>query len=194
MDTSDNASKSDASLIADAILEAVGEEIVAGLAGNNHTVEDVHDLFMRLAAREDTQYSFRNARIARSESGEPMGVCISYDGADLKRLRVPFFHEANETLGWNMTDEEIDSLPGETEPGEFYLDTLMTLPSYRGCGVARALIMDAAERSRQIGKPLGLLCDLDNSRARRLYDGVGFREVGLRPFAGHEMAHLQLEF
>ena len=91
-----------------------------------------------------------------------------------------------------MTDEEIDALPGETEPDEFYLDTLMTLPDYRGRGVARALIIDAGEKAGKAGKPLGLLCDLDNQRARKLYDSVGFREVGLRPFAGHEMAHMQM--
>lgn len=190
----ENASKEDASLIADAILEAVGAEITSALAGKENSIKDVHDLFMRLAEREDTQYSYRNSRIARSETDEAMGVCISYDGENLKRLRVPFFHEANAVLGWRLTDEEIDALPGETEPDEFYLDTLMTLPAYRDRGVARALITDAGEKARKAGKPLGLLCDLENTQARRLYESVGFREVGLRPFAGHDMAHMQLAF
>lgn len=187
-----NARKTDASLIADAIVAAIGDELADNLAGDNNTRQDVHDLFMRLAEREDTQYSYLNSRIALSDDGSPMGVCVSYDGADLKSLRRPFFEDAIETFGWNLSSEEIDSLPGETTPDEYYLDTLMTLPEYRGRGVARALIVDAASKAHRAGKPLGLLCDKENTQARRLYDAAGFAVVGERPFAGHLMDHLQL--
>ena len=187
-----NATPGDATLIATAILEAIGEDLTDSLAGDAHTPADVHSLFASLAERNDTQYSYLNTRIATDETGNPMGVCVSYDGADLIRMRRPFFKEANSRLGWEMTLDEIDALPGETEPDEFYLDTLMTLPEYRGQGVASALIKDAKEKAIKTGKPLGLLCDIDNSRARRLYDSIGFRCCGLRPFAGHEMNHLQL--
>lgn len=190
--TIENARPEEAPLIADAILGAVGDEIVGHLAGTEHTREDVHGIFRRLAEREDTQYSYLNSRIARDDPGDPMGVCVSYDGAALKRLRRAFFAEANEVLKWGMTAEEIEALPGETIPEEFYLDSLMTLPEYRGRGVGRALIEDAALKAKKAGKPLGLLCETDNRQARRLYDSVGFRPVGRRPFAGHEMDHLQL--
>lgn len=190
--TIETARPEDASLIADAILSAIGDELTDNLAGMDHTRKDVHDLFMRLAVRNDTQYSYLNSRIARADDGRPAGVCISYDGADLKRLRREFFAEANRTLGWDMSAEEIDSLPGETEPDEFYLDTLMTLPEFRGRGIGRELIADAAVKARKAGKPLGLLCDKDNDRARRLYESVGFVSVGERPFAGHLMTHFQL--
>lgn len=190
--TIENARPEDASLIADAILEAIGPELTDHLAGEYNTPKDVHDLFARLAGRDDSQYSYLNSRVARDDDGSPMGVCVSYDGADLRRLRRPFFKEANETFGWNMSSEEVEALPGETEPDEFYLDTLMTLPQYRGHGVGEALIRDAGRKAAGAGKPLGLLCDIDNERARRLYDRIGFKECGLRPFAGHEMYHLQL--
>lgn len=187
----DDAVREDAPLIVDAILEAVGDDITNHLAGEKHTVKTVHDLFQGLAEREDTQYSFRNTRIARTAEGLPAGVCISYDGADLKKLRRPFFHEANATMGWEMTDEEIEALPGETEPDEFYLDTIMVLPEFRGKGVAKALIADAKRKAAKTGKPLSLLCDLDNHRAHTLYESVGFKDVGHRPFAGHIMHHMQ---
>ncbi len=190
--TIETATPNDASLIADAILEAIGPDITGNLAGDNNTEQDVHSLFARLAARDDTQYSYLNSRIARDDNGDPMGVCISYDGARLKELRRPFFIEANHNLGWNITPEEVEALPGETEPDEFYLDTLMTLPSFRGKGVGRALIDDAAKKASKSGKPLGLLCDTDNTRARGLYESAGFRNIGLRPFAGHMMNHMQI--
>lgn len=192
--TIENATVSDSSLIADAILEAVGEEIATGLAGECHSRKDVHDIFQRLAEREDSQYSYINSRIARDEDGSAMGVCISYDGARLIELRRAFFQEAIKTLGWSINEEEIDQLPGETSSDEYYLDTLMTLPEHRGRGVGKALILDAAEKARKTGKPLGLLCDIDNDRARRLYDSIGFRFKDRRPFAGHEMNHLQFSF
>ncbi|MDE6717512.1 MAG: GNAT family N-acetyltransferase [Muribaculaceae bacterium] len=187
-----DASKEDAPLIAEAILEAVGPEIILNLAGKRNTIEDVRGIFMRLAAREDSQYSYINSRIARDQEGKPMGVCVSYDGADLIRLRRPFFKEANRVLGWEMKEEEIDALPGETSPDEYYLDTLMTLPEHRGKGVGRALILDALSKARQRNKPLGLLCDMENKRARRLYDAVGFIKHSQRPFAGHLMDNLRL--
>lgn len=188
----ETATEADAPLIADAILGAIGSELTERLAGEFHTRDEVHALFSRLAARKDTQYSYLNSRVARDEDGKIMGICISYDGASLKDLRRHFFVEANKNLGWHITPEEMDTLPGETEPDEFYLDTLMTFPEYRKRGVGRALIKDAEEKARRAGKPLGLLCEADNMRARSLYESVGFRKVGLRPFAGHEMDHLQI--
>ncbi len=179
-------------MIADAILGAIGPELTDNLAGEEHTTEDVHALFARLAAREDTQYSYLNSRIARDDDGRVMGVCVSYDGARLRELRRRFFVDANQNLGWHVTPEEIEALPGETEPDEFYLDTLMTYPQYRRRGVGRALIEDAAKKAARTGKPLGLLCEPENLRARGLYESVGFRKVGSRPFAGHMMDHMQI--
>lgn len=188
----ETATPREASLIADAILGAIGPELTDNLAGQQHTAEDVHALFTRLAARDDTQYSYLNSRIARDDEGNVMGVCVSYDGARLRELRRPFFDEANRNLGWDMTPEQVEELPGETEPDEFYLDTLMTFPEYRRQGVGRALIEDAAKKAARTGKPLGLLCEPDNMRARRLYKSAGFRKIGSRPFAGHLMDHLQI--
>lgn len=186
------ANPEDATLIATAIIEAIGEDIARGMAGENGNIETVHSIFTSLAKMEDSQYSYLNTQIAIDEKGEPMGVCISYDGADLLRLRRAFFAEANAVLGWNLSDEEIENVTPETDPEEFYLDTLMTLPQHRGKGVASALINGASEKARHAGKPLGLLCDIGNARARRLYDSLGFSSVGKRPFAGHDMDHLKL--
>lgn len=186
-----DATINDSYLIADAIINAIGEELTMNMAGGQGK-EKVHDIFRRLAEREDTQYSYRNTRIALSSEGAPMGVCVSYDGARLKKLRVPFFEEARQLLGWKISDEEIDSLPGETDEHEYYLDSLMTLPKYRKRGVAKSLIIDASKKARGAGKPLGLLCDFENKGARKLYEAVGLKEVGSRPFAGHMMAHMMM--
>lgn len=187
----EDAKREDASAIADAILVAIGDEITLEMAGEKYTVKDVHDAFQRLAEREETQYSYRNTRVARAEDGSVAGVAVSYDGADLMRMRRAFFKEANENLGWNVSDEEVEAWPAETDPDELYLDTLMVRPEYRRQGIARALIADAKTKAEKIGKPLGLLCDLDNDRARRVYESSGLSIRGQRPFAGHMMYHMQ---
>ncbi len=184
----------DAPFIADAIMSAVGKEICEGIAGDEHNLEDVKGIFTRLASMkgDESQYSYENTRIALDDKGELMGACVSYDGGNLKKLRLSFFAEAKKTLGWKLTEKEIESVPPETTPDEFYLDTLAVLPEFRKRGVGKALIEDAAERARNHRLPLGLLVEKENERARRLYDSVGFRFVNERPFAGVEMNHLQL--
>lgn len=186
-----DATPNDAELISAAILDAVGEDLVSQMAGSDHTRADVAAIFTRLARRDDTQYSYRNSRIAIID-GKKAGVCVSYDGGKLKKLRRPFFQEANQVLSWNISPEEVDSLPGETVPEEFYLDTIATLPEYRGRGVASALIRDAKKKADAANLPLGLLVSDHNPNARHLYESLGFRPAGRRPFAGEIMTNLRL--
>ena len=183
-----DATPDDAPMIARAIMDAVGPEIVDNLGPET----DVFGVFMRLARRDDTQYSYLNTRIALAPDGNKAGVCISYSGALLKQLRRPFFDEARKVFGWQLTPQEVDELPGETTPEEFYLDSLATLPDYRGIGIASALIRDAKRKADASGLPLGLLCSDNNPSARKLYESLGFQPVARRMFAGEEMTNLRI--
>ncbi|MDE7474866.1 MAG: zinc ABC transporter permease, partial [Duncaniella sp.] len=109
-----NARKEDAPLIARSIMDAVGQEICLGLAGEHHTLADVEHLFTVLAARKDSQYSYLNTQVAVLDDGEAIGVCIGYDGARLSPLREAFFEEAARLMGIEMGD-----IDDETESGEF---------------------------------------------------------------------------
>lgn len=180
------ARKEDAPFIAQCIVWAVGEEVCAGLAGENHTIDDIIDLFTRLAAREDSQYSYLNTLAAVDDNGEAVGVCVGYDGAKLHELREPFFEAARELLGL-----ELGKVGDETDGDEFYLDTLAVKPEYRGQGIAGELLKASVVRARECGKPAGLLVEKNNHGARRLYEKVGFRQVGERPFCFVMMDHLQ---
>lgn len=186
-----DADPEDAPLIADAIMNAVGDEIVGHMAGKG-TRSDVKEVFSRLARREDSQYSYLNTRIATTDEGKKCGVCISYDGGRLKELRRSFFKEANAIFGWGISDEEVEALPGETCEEEFYLDTLATLPEFRGRGIGSALIADANLKAKKAHRPLGLLVADDNPSAKRLYKDLGFKAVGRRWFAGEEMTNMRL--
>ena len=192
--TVQQASAEHAHLIGRAVVMAIGDEITRNLAGEKHTPADVEALFAGLAARTDTQYSYLNTLVALDENGEIMGLIVSYDGARLVEMRRIFFAEALRRLDLDFGPDS-DSIDPETTPDEFYIDTLAVFEPYRGRGVGRELIAAAAARAAALsGKPLGLLVDKTNHRARRLYDSVGFVFRDERPFAGEVMDHMQLPF
>ena len=176
--------------IGKAIIMAIGEELAKQLAGPNHTVKYVEEMFSRLARRTDSQYSYLNSLVAVTEEGEAAGVTVAYDGARLHDLRRAFFEEASTSLGWNIDIDNLDSINDETGPEEYYLDTVAVFPQFRGKGIGRMLIEATENKAKEAGKPIGLLCSKDNGNARRLYESLGFRQVGERYFAGELMDHL----
>lgn len=181
----------DSAVIAEALCMAIGMDLVKYMAGN-YSTENVIDIFRHLAEKDNTQYSYKNTRLAVTSDGDIAGVCISYDGGRLKELRKTFFNEAILNLNWTMSDEDMDSFPCETDKNEFYLDTLATFPKYRNQGVATALIRDAYRKASEVNLPLGLLVADNNDRAQRLYLSVGFKPVGRRLFAGEEMTNMRM--
>lgn len=183
-----NALPCHAPYIAKAIMMAVGEAAIREFAGQEERVPLVEEVFRTLAAQENTQYSYLNTLVAVTEEGELAGVCIAYDGALLHPLRERFFAAARKILG---KEYDCGNFADETSPDEIYLDTLAVFPPYRGQGLGLRLIEATAKRHSASGKPLGLLVDPDNEVGKRLYARAGFHFVGMRPFAGTLMNHLQ---
>ena len=63
----------------------------------------------------------------------------------------------------------------ETEPGEFYLDSMAVLPVFRGMGVARALIADGIERGIALGySRIALVADAAMPHLQHYYQRMGF--------------------
>ena len=162
--------------------------------GKGQTVDDLIALVAEVAEKEDTLYSYRNTVVAEpvpadgfSENQPVVGIMIGYDGAQLHRLRRPVEEAFASRFG--ASDMKWDD---ETGPGEFYYDSIAVDPQYRGYGIGSALFgaMDrkAAEEGFDV---VGLLVDLDNTSAERLYERLGFRTVGEKDFFGHRMKHKQ---
>ena len=75
---------------------------------------------------------------------------------------------------------------------EYYLDSLAVLPEYRGKGIGACLLHAFCERAFSEGaERVGLIVDIDNPNAEKLYVAQGFEYVGERIFLGHQMRHLQ---
>ena len=180
---------SDAPQIASLIMQAMSEECCRYFYGDEHTADDFHKLMAALAGRQATQYSYLNALCAVDGDDRVIGVSVSYDGGELRRLRQPFIDAVRETFG-----RDFSGMPEETSAGELYLDSLAVEPAHRGKGIAKALLKATAERAERLGcGPLGLLVDNNNPNAERLYLSVGFTPDGTNNWGGHPMKHLVLK-
>ncbi len=167
----------DAELIATVVCMAVGY-------GREHPI---YPVFRELAEREVAQYSYRNALIAEVD-GVAAGALVGYDGARLAELREPIFPLLEKYLGETLQIED------ECEAGEFYLDSLGVLPQFQGLGVGARLLTAMRDRAFAEGhQRVGLIVDVNNPRAERLYTSLGWRRVGEKRFLGHRMWHLQCE-
>lgn len=184
------AEKSDASRIADGIMMAIGNDLVDEIA-NGHGRASVKRVFTLLAETDDSQYSYKNSIVAVTPEGSVAGIAVAYDGKILLIARRLFFRLAKQILDWDIHDLVEDGEPEvETDPSEYYLDSLAVWPDFRNRGVASKLIVEVERRAAEVGKPVGLLCAEHNDTARPLYEHLGFKEIGKRPFAGEMMSHM----
>ena len=161
--------------------------LVVCMALDSDATHPLYEIFEKLAARDDAQYSYRNTLIAEVD-GKPVAAIVGYDGALLHKLREPLHTMMRETLGRTIEIEE------ETSAGEFYADSLAVLPEYRGRGIGSKLLNTICERAFANNfKRVGLLVDFENPKAGALYSSLGFVRINAITFLGHRMWHLQRE-
>ena len=80
----------------------------------------------------------------------------------------------------------------ETEPGEFYLDSLAVFPKFRHQGIGTQLILAMSNKAFNEGhQRVGLLVDIGNPNAERLYTSLGFQRVNQKQLFSHQMWHMQ---
>lgn len=182
------ARKEDAPHIARGIVMALHDEIAIGFAGSRERLPLVYRLFTELAACENAQYSYLNTLVAEDDEGSVAGIIVAYDGSRLHELREAFVDKTNAILGSNFNNDKMDN---ETSDDEVYVDSLAVFPEYRGHNLGSQLIEAMAKRHANSGKPLGLLCEQGYDHLFRLYTSLGFKDAGMRPFAGTMMHHLQ---
>lgn len=177
--------RSQAPRIARLIMMAMSDDCCCHFCGPQHTLDDFYRMMIHLVEIEHSQYSYRNTIVAMLD-GTLAGSLTCYDGALLRQLREAFVDCAKRYLGRDFT-----GMDDETGPGELYLDSLAVNPEYRHRGVATALLHAGIDRARSLSIPLaGLLVDMDNGDAERLYGQLGFTWVDDTTWAGHPMRHL----
>ena len=181
----EGATASLAAPIASLIMEAMNHECCQNLAGKDHTIEDFRRVMTELVALDDSQYSYRNTLCAFTDDGRLAGICVSYDGGELHRLRRRFIEVAQREFGIDYSD-----MDDETQAGEYYIDSLAVDTRYRHQGLATLLLRKLIDQKGR-KQPVGLLVDKGNPGAERLYRRLGFEYVNDTTWGGHEMRHLQ---
>ena len=175
------ATPTDASAVAPLMFQAM-EEIVYKMIGKEHR-EDAIALLQNLFEQEGNQYSYQNAWVYE-ENNTVIGSVIAYDGAQLHTLRTPVLALIRSSYGIDIVLED------ETAEGELYIDTLSVLPTAQGRGIGSKLVRHLCEVSSQ---PLGLLVDVNNPEAERLYTRLGFEYANHQELAGGRYKHLILK-
>ena len=182
------ARKEDASVIARLIIEAMTVECCEHFYGARFTIDDFAVFMESLVRRENTQYSYVNTAVAKNEHNEVIGAVVSYNGADLHRLREPFLQGMRQHF-----QRDIQNIPDETQAGELYIDSLAVNPAYRKMGIGTQLLQSTFQKARDLKiNCVGLLVDYNNEKAAQLYTALGFQPVNDASWGGHPMKHLQI--
>jgi len=117
----------------------------------------------------DTLYHWSHTRVAMMDE-RTIGCLVAYDGGGYVAWRNRTFSLIAERTGHVIRPEAL-----ETEPGEYYLDTMAIIPSYRGRNIGRCLMLDAIAHGRQQGfSRFGLVVDITHPRVRDYYASLGF--------------------
>lgn len=175
----------DASVVAPLMILAMGH--IAGIFANSENYEDAIPFFEMFFRMDNNQYSYVNTLVYENEKGI-VGSVTGYDGKHLYQLRQPILDE--------LRKSDPDFTPNdETEAGEYYLDCVNVDESQQGKGIGKILINAFCELGFSLGyKRIGLIVDMENPAAKKLYTNLGFYEEGIRDFMGHQYFHMVKDY
>lgn len=162
------------------------EDMAFQFVGKNDWNEAL-ELFKFFISKKSNQYSFENCLVA-VESDEITGSITAYDGSKLNQLRKPFLNYIKEKYNYIKIPED------ETEAGELYIDTVSVSANHQRKGIGQKLIEAMIEKAKNDGfKKVGLLVDVENLSAKKLYQKIGFRSFGFKNLMGGKYEHLVFE-
>ena len=136
------------------------------------------DVGTERAAREDANFSYRNAVVAHLD-GRIAGMLLAY------RLPPPSAKERAELPQIPALLRPLVELEYQV-PETFYVNALAVFAAYRGAGIGASLLTIAQARARASGcDRLSVQVFAENEGARRLYQRCGYSVVDRRPIIAH---------
>ena len=176
------AKPSDAAQVAPLIIQAMGS--LASKFANSNDTKVILDLFVHFFQQKNNQYSYENTLVFE-ENNQLLGAINAYDGANLLKLRENFLDYLKINRGLTNFHPE-----AETQKGEFYFDTISVNHNAQGKGIGKALIKAGIEWAVKLGqKQIGLLVEKENSKARELYERMGFKNKNSVILMGGDYFH-----
>ncbi|OYD46461.1 GNAT family N-acetyltransferase [Sphingobacterium cellulitidis] len=177
--------KEDSEQIAEYLLLAM-EEIAYRFIGKQDK-QLALEFLTDLVKEEGNQYSYNHNWVIE-ENGTVVATALVYDGANLYELRKPVADLVENKYQRSFTPED------ETQAGEFYIDCIAVNPNQQGKGLGSIIIKYLIDEYILKKKAvLGLLVDEDNPKAKKLYERLGFKVVGMKSLMGKNLEHMQLK-
>lgn len=136
----------------------------------------------------DYRYGYNNA-IVKELDGKVAGIAFGYPDHWEDSIDDPFI---NILLQNDLTEEYRLFSDPEVFKNEWYLDTIVTSPDFRGQGIAPELLNSLTKLALKHDRTkIGLNVDKINEHARHIYIKNGFEKVGEIDIANHDYDHLQ---
>ena len=171
------ATPEDAPQVALIMAEALGDDIMERCLANGNEIQTADrrrmELLRQVALHDDTLYSYRHCTLVRTADGQTAGGLIAYPGDDYLHRRRVTFSMVSELIRF-----DVDKMDPETQPQEFYLDSMAVWPQFRRQGIARMLMRHGIQTGLGMHRTVTLACAPDNDGAHRLYTSLGFRNNG----------------
>lgn len=136
---------------------------------------------MRLFSLNAGRFGYGLAFVAELNR-QPLGMLVSFPGADITRLSLSVAKHLPRALGWGtfgFLARGLTLAAGiEAKADEYYLSNLGVLPAAQGYGLGKHLLLYAEEQARVLGlAKCSLLVSLDNQTAQRIYKRHGYQIV-----------------
>jgi ribosomal protein S18 acetylase RimI-like enzyme len=111
------------------------------------------------------------------------GLVVAYPGKLMKSLELPMAWHLLKIRGLKgFLQFFVKALPlagiKEAEDDEYFISNLAVLPEQQGRGLGSHILTQTERKASALGfKKISLTVDVDNDRARKLYERVGFAPV-----------------
>jgi ribosomal protein S18 acetylase RimI-like enzyme len=144
-----------------------------------------------LIAEDGNRFSYQYALVVE-ENGNIIGVGSAYPENVIDELTFKTI-ELSKEFSWHINKENENRLLNDKEApkGTYYIDHLAIDKNFRGKGYATLLIEAMENKGRELGyKVASLLVDINNPKARVLYERLGYSFLSDVQANGHHYAAL----
>lgn len=172
------ATPTDAIPVLELMYTAIGD-IAHTLTGTDNKEQSLLSL-RAFFEQTGNRISYENVLVEERDD-QVVGFVLSYHGSQIALLDAPLIQRVQE-LG-----QDSQNIVPEARDDEYYLDSLAVDSSCQGQGIGTILIEAFEKRAQQLGhSKVMLIVDVNNPKAQKLYERLGYNEDGMIIVSGHD--------